>query len=432
MGSGKPRSRFSGHFYLLRPLQENHISNHYDLIPEVWQMNTLVEKLSLTKQMYLMAGISMTGIATMAAVNLTLTGWDQGKPVILTGIGIAVLQFGLAHYLGRHAAGRATRIVDALRRMADGDLRNPPKLSGKDEFAWMAYECGRAGKAMTRLIREIQGHAGQLAAAAEELSTITDQSRQQVHTQHEETDQVANAMTQMVHTIQEVTRDITRTATAATDADRLAAEGREEYQRTLQSIQTLTDEVEHIAEVIDQVKNGSTAIGGVLEVIQGIAEQTNLLALNAAIEAARAGDQGRGFAVVADEVRTLASRTQSSTSEIQTMIDNLQKASDQAVQAIQTGRTNASTSIERARQANDKLSAILSSVDQISQLNNQVATASQEQSASAEEINTSLTRVRDSFQTTAAGTEQTAGASGELAHLATQLQELIYSFKVAN
>jgi methyl-accepting chemotaxis protein len=206
-------------------------------------------------------------------------------------------------------------------------------------------------------------------------------------------------------------------------------DGRNVMLHTLKTIEALAQEVENSAQVISRLSEDSTQIGSVLDVIRGIAEQTNLLALNAAIEAARAGDQGRGFAIVADEVRTLASRTQASTLEIQSMIERLQTDASNAVKAMQQGQVQAQQGLSQAAQAENALQTISQSVTRINDMNIQIATAAEEQSSMAEEINRNIVNISQSADATAEGAKQTASAGDELAKLAARLQNLVGQFK---
>jgi len=192
----------------------------------------------------------------------------------------------------------------------------------------------------------------------------------------------------------------------------------------------LTKEVDSAAEVIQRLESDSANIGTVVDVINGIAEQTNLLALNAAIEAARAGEQGRGFAVVADEVRTLASRTQQSTKEIRSMIQRLQSGTGETVAVMHRGREAAHTSVDLAKRAGASLEQIARAVHIINDMNTHIATATEEQSAVAAEVNNNVVNIsRDSEQSTASS-EQTATASHELARLAAEMQSLVEGFRL--
>jgi len=270
----------------------------------------------------------------------------------------------------------------------------------------------------------------QLASAAEELSAVTEQTSAGVNAQKVETDQVATAMNEMAATVQEVARNAEEASEAAVAADQQAREGDRVVSQAVGQIERLAAEVLHSSEAMNQLKQESSKIGGVLDVITSVAQQTNLLALNAAIEAARAGEAGRGFAVVADEVRSLAQRTQQSTEEIQALIASLQTGTHQVSSALDSSREMTDSSVQLARRAGQSLSDITRTVSAIQAMNQQIAAAAEQQSVVADEINRSVLNVREVSEQTSAASEETAASSIELARLGTHLQGLVGQFKV--
>jgi methyl-accepting chemotaxis protein len=280
------------------------------------------------------------------------------------------------------------------------------------------------------ILEQVSLSSTQLAAAAEEMSLITEQTSSGVRNQQNEIDQVATAMNEMSATVQEVARNAEQAAHAAHQADRAAKDGVTVANAAQREIAALVNEVEKSAGVIQALQSESENIGMVLDVIKGIAEQTNLLALNAAIEAARAGEQGRGFAVVADEVRTLASRTQKSTQEIHEMIDRLQSGASNAVKAMTQARNQGQSGVGEVQKVSAMLGTIANAVTNINDMNTQIASAAEEQSAVAEEINRNVANISEVSEQSSHGADQIATASGELSRLASGMQGLVSQFKV--
>ncbi|WP_433962690.1 methyl-accepting chemotaxis protein [Serpens gallinarum] len=276
----------------------------------------------------------------------------------------------------------------------------------------------------------VAGVTDKLGNASQRVSRVAEKTLSAVMEQRTETDMVASAMNEMSATVQEVAKNASQTATASRSADDETRAGVQVADDALKGIEILIREIEKAAGVIQRVENDSAKIGMVVGVINGIAEQTNLLALNAAIEAARAGEQGRGFAVVADEVRTLASRTQQSTEEIQAMIEQLQGGVRNAVNAMEGAQSQARSGADFVARAADSLSAIANEVTLINDMNAQVATAAEEQSAVAEEINRNIISISQSADTTSTEATQNSQISEELVRLAAELNRLVARFKL--
>ncbi len=358
-----------------------------------------------------------------------------GKSTMFITITVVVAVLALVAYLftGFYFAVQKSiaQISDATEKLSDGDLTVQVNLSARDEMSRIADRFNAMTEKFNALIQQIISAATQLAAASEEVSSVATESASNVERQRHETDQVATAINEMTATVQEVANNASNAAGAAANADNEAKGGKSVVENTSQVITQLAGEIENAASVIKELEHDSENIGGVLDVIKGIAEQTNLLALNAAIEAARAGEQGRGFAVVADEVRTLASRTHESTTEIENMIEKLQTGSHNAVEVMEKSREQAQAGVEQATEAAESLEAITRAVATITEMNIQIASAAEEQSAVSEEINKNVTIISQISEQTASGSEQTTTSASELAQLASDLQNLVGQFKIS-
>ncbi|QHF01341.1 HAMP domain-containing protein [Pseudomonas asturiensis] len=320
--------------------------------------------------------------------------------------------------------------LNAAARIAQGDLSKDLQLGRRDELGQLQNSM----QAMTMSLRDLIGGIGdgvtQIASAAEQLSAVTEQTCSGVNTQKEETDQVATAMNEMAATVQEVARNAQEASRSAAQADQQAREGDQVVGQAITQIEQLAREVVNSTQAMNQLKQESGKIVGVLDVIKSVSQQTNLLALNAAIEAARAGEAGRGFAVVADEVRSLAQRTQKSTEEIEELIAALQTGTQQVATTLDSSRCLTDSSVDLSRRAGSALEHITRTVATIQQMNEQIAAASEEQSTVAEQINANVINVRDISEQTASASDETAASSVELARLGSQLKALVGKFRV--
>jgi methyl-accepting chemotaxis protein len=245
-----------------------------------------------------------------------------------------------------------------------------------------------------------------------------------------EIDLVATAVHEMTATAQDVARNATQAAQAANHADDAANQGMRIVHNTSASISELAVEIGRAVSVVQTLAKDSENINAILTAIRGIAEQTNLLALNAAIEAARAGEQGRGFAVVADEVRNLAQKTQQATEEIQTMIQQLQSGTRQVVKVMEDSQSKTDESVGHASEAAQALETITKAVSVINDMNTQIASAAEEQSAVADDINRNVINIGQVANEVAGGADESSQASAELTKLAEQQRRLINQFRV--
>ena len=331
------------------------------------------------------------------------------------------------------------RIARPLRQMVamldaigqgDGDLTQRLATDRRDEVGAMAGGFNSFLASLQNLIGQLVRSVGEVATAADHTSHIAQRTRDGVERQLQEIDQLATAMQEMTATAQDVAGNAGRAARAATEADGAVNEGQRLVQQNVASSTALAQEIERAVDQVRRVAEDSENIGSILTTINGIAEQTNLLALNAAIEAARAGEQGRGFAVVADEVRNLAQKTQVATGEIQAMIQRLQQGTREAVTVMQSSGAQTSTQVAQTEATRRALDTILAAVSEITTMNLQIASAAEEQSAVAEDINRNVVNIGQSAQAVHGEADSASRAGQQLRELAEQQRQLAGRFRV--
>lgn len=324
---------------------------------------------------------------------------------------------------------------ETVRAMADiaggeGDLTRQLDARGHDELAALAGHFN----AFTEKLRHVVGQSLQAAKALDEASAalngIAGEGQGYSEQQSQQMDLVVTAVNEVTYAVQGVATNAEQAASEVRDADERARQGQNSVGNCARQVGHLSGTIQQAVEVIRTLAQESTRIGSVIEVIRAIAEQTNLLALNAAIEAARAGDQGRGFAVVADEVRMLAQRTQQSTTEIQGMIEILQRNSEAAVAVIDESSQGSQVTLEQANLASISLDQISQSLRNLTSLNASIASATLQQSHAVEDINQNVTQAAGLAQDNTQACERTNAASQDLRQLADQLNRLLGQFRV--
>jgi methyl-accepting chemotaxis protein len=369
-------------------------------------------------------------VATASAITDTAAGTAMNRGLIMMLGAIVVTFFTLLFSVRRMVLQPMASVVQQLGRIASGDFTVPVAIDSQDEIGRLAESAEKIRQELGLALHQVVESASSLAGEAAELAAISRATTEGVAAQQRETDMVATAINEMTATVAEVARSAAHAAEAAHKADEESRGGHHLVATSIDDIDRLAGEIDRTAEAINTLERDSENISSVLDVIRGIAEQTNLLALNAAIEAARAGEQGRGFAVVADEVRTLASRTQQSTQEIQSMIERLQQGTRAAVQAMEQNRSHAQETVLQAARAGTALETITAAVTHISDMNGQIASAAEEQGAVAEEINRNVVKISQVAEESASGAQRITAASHDLSNLAKTLQQLTARFTI--
>ncbi|MBS4077166.1 methyl-accepting chemotaxis protein [Pseudomonas sp. MBT-4] len=361
---------------------------------------------------------------------------DAQKTGVLTALLVAVVAGVVGLLLIWLTASGVTRPINSVAEMlkniasGEGDLTQRLNYSKKDELGELVNWFNRFLDKLQPTIAQIKQSITEARGTADQSSEIARQTSEGMQVQFREIDQVATASNEMSATAHDVANSASNAANAAKGADQSAKDGMSIIERSTRDINQLADEVSKAVTEVEALAVNSEQIGSVLEVIRSIAEQTNLLALNAAIEAARAGESGRGFAVVADEVRNLAKRTQDSVEEIRVVIERIQTGTRGVVATMHSSQTQAHNNAGQIRQAVDALGKISDAVTVISDMNLQIASAAEQQSAVAEEVNRNVSAIRTVTETLTGQATESAAISSQLNALASQQMKLMDQFRV--
>lgn len=357
---------------------------------------------------------------------------EQRNLIVISAIIMIIAVILLSYFIGKSILIPTRLAADMMKDISqgEGDLTRKLNESGNDEIS----ELSRSFNLFALKMRESLVHVAQSANdVSEHAHTVDDSSRTShsfIELQNDSSTQVAAAMEQMTHQIHDVSRNAEAAEQAAKDAAQNASTGKNVVAQTITAIETLSSNIETVSRVTEDLANESHNIGSMLDVIRSISEQTNLLALNAAIEAARAGEHGRGFAVVADEVRTLASRTGQSTDEIQTMITKLQEGAKAAVEAVKSSQALSVSTVEQASSANTSLNEIERLVSIITEMNSQIARATEQQTQAADEVNLRINELSQSTEQSLNNTKQLTDASDNLKQSSEGLSSVVNRFKL--
>ncbi|ABA75506.1 cache domain-containing protein [Pseudomonas fluorescens] len=400
----------------------------------------LVPKLGYTEylakwDMAVGTSVNLDGIeAQVAVVEAKVQERMQG--VVLSIVGVAVVVLLVIAVAGMLLANTILRPLTLMKANLDdiaageGDLTRRLTITSQDELGELAGSFNRFVDKIHGLVRQITEMTSQLTGLVTQVSDQAQRSDQAMERQRHETDQVATAINEMSAAAQEVAKSAQNAAVAAQQTDEEGQTAKRVVAGSIKQIHALVDDIRSSGVSLDSLQQDVSSIVGVLGVIRSIAEQTNLLALNAAIEAARAGEAGRGFAVVADEVRALASRTQISTQEIQGMIDRLQAGTQSAVEAMRRSSEAGDGTSAQANQAGASLDAMADLIATINSMNAQIASAAEEQTAVAEEINRSVHQIAVAVDNVADETQLGAQTSRSLAELGQRLGKLVGQFRI--
>ncbi|UTT86665.1 methyl-accepting chemotaxis protein [Vibrio pelagius] len=358
---------------------------------------------------------------------------ESSKIVIEVGMGVAILAACFALWLSNRFIVKPIQDVEkAMSEIAsgNGDLSQRIKVEGSDEIARLSAAFNEFVGKIHVTVEQVIFASNAVRSEMENIKSLTQSVAEFSASQQQESEVVAAAVHEMQATSSVVSGNALDAATASNTATREVESTNKTLALTVGSIERLASDIENASGVVHNLDTDVKSIASILSVIKGIAEQTNLLALNAAIEAARAGEQGRGFAVVADEVRALASKTQDSTGEIESMIERLEQGAKQAVSVMDESKESGERTIAQAETAATSLAEISSSIGMMNEMNTQIATAASQQSHVSEEVNQNVQRIAESTGQMVEMASSAENACMALAEQCESLDRLVSQFEV--
>lgn len=365
-----------------------------------------------------------------ASKDVSQKGHRLESQVWLIMLAAVVISLALGTFLSRSITKPIRRLTSVIVDIEkNSDLSRRINYRGRNEIGDIGIAFNSMLEKFHSIIQQLAKSADQLSDSSEESAKVSERTNNSSQNLREETDMVATASNEMAVTVKGINESTEDAVKKAADAQDACQRGQQIITQTVDSIESLTSQINSSSTAVQDLVKETESIGSVLDVIRGIAEQTNLLALNAAIEAARAGEQGRGFAVVADEVRSLASKTGDSTEEIQTMIEKLQAGANNAASQMKLSASNTNQTLDFASQTTESINGILESVDSISTTNQHIAHATEEQSTAANSIDQSIVRISQLTNDVSAAAEHTLEASEQLSEMVDEIHSLVVQFK---